>query len=52
MTGGDDGVPAVKIQISLSRCGVDPNVLAAPYDERKLLIGRDLILLFDVDQVF
>ncbi len=31
---------------------VDPNVFAALDYERKLLVGRDLIVLFENDQVF
>jgi hypothetical protein len=48
----DDGVPAVEIKIGLAISRVDPNVLATLDDERKLLVGRDLVVLFDVDEVF
>lgn len=52
MFGRDHPVPAVEIQASLARYCIDPDVFAALDDERKLLVSRDLIVIFDVDQVF
>lgn len=47
-----DRVPGIEITISAAVSRVDPNVLSAPDAERKLLVGRDLIVLFYVDYVF
>src|SRR5690349_13558110 len=52
VAGRDDGVTAIQIKVALARTGHDPHVLAALDDERKLLVGRHLILLFNVNYVF
>src|SRR6185369_9846992 len=52
MSRRNNRVAAVEVEISLAVSGVDPNVLASLDHEGKLLVCRDLILLFDVDQTF
>src|SRR5436305_459879 len=47
-----DGVAAIEIEIPLAGAGVDPDIFAALDDERELLVGCDLIVLFNVNDVF
>ena len=45
-------VSAEQIEVAPGADGVDPDVLAALDDKWKLLISRDLVLLFEVNKVF